>query len=186
MTFKIKATTFVIILVIVTLATGLAWGIKIEKNTADQLIKLQQQYYKAQLKLQRLKLQEAEKVLKIMNQYQCTDLIIYQAIMQTFDPPLIARVIAKESEFDIYAVSPKGCLGLMQLSPDKLVDWTNPQKNIRVGARYLKDQIDRFGDVYLALAAYNAGPERVVKYGGIPKIAETQEYVGWFRRSGVL
>lgn len=119
----------------------------------------------------------ALKVSTIMQMYGCDNPEIYQAIMQTFDPVLIATVIAIESEFRIDAVSPAGARGLMQLTPEKLDDWMDVSKNIQVGASYLKEQLDRFGDLDLAIAAYNAGPTTVARYRGVPPYKETIEYV---------
>ncbi len=119
----------------------------------------------------------AMKVSMIMQMYGCDNQEIFQAIMETFDPVLIATVIAIESEFRIDAVSPAGARGLMQLTPEKLDDWKNVSKNIHVGAAYLKEQLDRFGDLELAMAAYNAGPTTVAKYRGIPPYKETIQYV---------
>ncbi len=112
-----------------------------------------------------------------MKRYHCEDQEIYEAIMNTFDPVLVAVVIAIESEFKVNAVSRAGCRGLMQLSPDKLDDWQNIHKNIQIGAAYLEAQLQRFGDLELAFAAYNAGPEAVAKYQGVPPYRETINYI---------
>lgn len=109
---------------------------------------------------------------------------------ENFDPALLRAVLETESSGDQAALSPKGARGLMQLMPatarelglvvshtvdERLI----PEKNIRAGARYLKQQLEKYGgDVSKALAAYNAGPGNVDKYGGIPPFKETQEYVG--------
>jgi soluble lytic murein transglycosylase-like protein len=99
-------------------------------------------------------------------------------------PPLLKAVMAVESNFDPSAVSLKGATGLMQLMPttarDMYVDDIfDPAQNIEGGARYLRLLQDRFGnDLPIVLAAYNAGPERVLRHGGaIPPIPETQAYV---------
>lgn len=99
------------------------------------------------------------------------------------DPALIYAVIRHESAGDAQAVSPKGAKGLMQLIDStaaqyEVRDVFRPSENILAGSRYLRDLVDRFGDLKLALAAYNAGPANVTKYGGIPPFRETQEYVG--------
>ena len=98
------------------------------------------------------------------------------------DPELALKVIAAESNWDPEAVSDAGAQGLMQLMPGTakelgVEDAFDPEQNLRGGMRYLRDQLDQFGTVPLALAAYNAGPGSVQKYGGIPPYAETQNYV---------
>ncbi|MBL8555003.1 MAG: lytic transglycosylase domain-containing protein [Phenylobacterium sp.] len=95
--------------------------------------------------------------------------------------PLMRAVAWQESRFNNSAVSPKGAMGVMQLLPRTASDLgVNPSDlrgNIDGGAAYLAQQLRRFGDVRLALAAYNAGPEAVARYGGVPPYAETQAYV---------
>ena len=97
-------------------------------------------------------------------------------------PALIEALVWQESRWRAGAVSPVGARGLAQLMPgtarDLGVDPNDPFANLEGGARYLRAQMDRFdGDVEKALAAYNAGPGRVIKSGGIPRIRETQLYV---------
>jgi len=98
------------------------------------------------------------------------------------DKALVRAVMEVESGTDPSAVSPKGAQGLMQIMPGtakelNLADPLNPESNIDAGSRYLKAQLAAFGDVRLALAAYNAGPDAVRKFGGIPPYPETQRYV---------
>jgi hypothetical protein len=119
----------------------------------------------------------ADKVTTVMRLFNCNNREIHDAIMDTFDPVLIAIMIGVESEYKINAVSPAGCRGLMQLTPDKLDDWKNVHKNIQVGSKYLQEQINHFGNLELAVAAYNAGPGSVSRYQGVPPYVETKAYV---------
>jgi hypothetical protein len=99
------------------------------------------------------------------------------------DERLIRAVLAKESGGNPLAVSPKGAMGLMQLMPETAMsmgvqDPFNPEQNLAGGVKYLKYCLNRFNqDRTLALAAYNAGPEAVQKYGGVPPYPETLQYV---------
>ncbi|WP_102223149.1 lytic transglycosylase domain-containing protein [Acidimangrovimonas sediminis] len=94
---------------------------------------------------------------------------------------LFLRLVQQESGWNHGAVSSKGARGLAQLMPataQKLgVNARDAEANLRGGARYLKMMYDRFGSWKLALAAYNAGPDAVEKYGGIPPYQETRNYV---------
>jgi soluble lytic murein transglycosylase-like protein len=97
-------------------------------------------------------------------------------------PALLEAVVWQESRWRADALSPVGARGLAQLMPGTAremgVDPDDPFANLEGGARYLRQQLDRFdGDVEKALAAYNAGPGRVIAAGGIPRIRETQLYV---------
>ena len=109
-------------------------------------------------------------------------LLIEQAArIHRLDPTLLKAVAWQESRGRMRAVSPRGALGVMQLMPATAselgVDPRVMTDNIRGGAIYLRRQLDRFGTVPLALAAYNAGPGAVLRYGGIPPYRETQSYV---------
>lgn len=111
------------------------------------------------------------------------DTIAAAADRHGLDRALLAAVAKVESNFDPYALSPKGACGMLQLIPAtarrfgvrKLFD---PVQNIEGGARYLRWLLDRFsGDVQLALAGYNAGEGAVDRHGGVPPYRETQRYV---------
>ncbi len=99
------------------------------------------------------------------------------------NPCLVKAVIHAESGYNPNAVSSKGASGLMQLMPStakslKVADRFNPKDNVEGGVKYLRFLLDTFrGDVSLAVAAYNAGLNKVAKYGGIPPYNETRTYV---------
>ncbi len=99
------------------------------------------------------------------------------------DAALIKAIVANESGFNPNATSSTNARGLMQLEPATaaglgVVDSYDPEQNILGGTRYVKALLQRFGgDVRLAVAAYNAGPGAVERYGGVPPYAETQRYV---------
>ncbi|MCS6831649.1 MAG: lytic transglycosylase domain-containing protein [Armatimonadota bacterium] len=110
------------------------------------------------------------------------ELIARVAREEGVDEALVRAVVQVESGGNPNAVSPKGAMGLMQLMPrtaeamgvDNPFD---PEQNLRGGVRLLRGLLDEFGDVRLALAAYNAGGPAVRQHGGIPPYAETQKFV---------
>ena len=117
-------------------------------------------------------------------------LIEEHASRNEVSPDLVTAVIQAESAFNPWALSPKGAMGLMQLMPATAAelgveDAYDPEENIRAGVAYLKRLLDSYdGNVELALAAYNAGPGAVKKYGGsVPPYRETRSYVAKIQRS---
>lgn len=115
------------------------------------------------------------------------DSAYYETIRQAagkygVDPKLVSAVAEVESGFQQGAVSATGAVGVMQLMPETAeslgVNPYDAAQNINGGAQYLKQMLDTFdGDVRKAVAAYNAGPEAVKEYGGVPPYSETQQYV---------
>lgn len=109
-------------------------------------------------------------------------LIAFYANKHGVEADLVKALVKAESGFNPRALSPKGAMGLTQLMPDTakalgIADPLDASQNLDGGVRYLKQQIETFGDVSLALAAYNAGPAAVRRYGGVPPYAETRGYV---------
>jgi soluble lytic murein transglycosylase-like protein len=111
------------------------------------------------------------------------DIVALKAAENSVDEKLVHAVIKAESAYNPRAISPVGAAGLMQLMPDTakrfgVVDRYDPEQNISGGTKYLRFLLDTFGDVKLAVAAYNAGENAVIKYGNkVPPYPETQNYV---------
>ena len=116
------------------------------------------------------------------------DLIRQNARAYRLEEALVKAVIKAESNYNPQSRSNKGAQGLMQLIPEtarlmKVNDPFNPAENIRGGSNYLRLMLDQFnGNLDLALAAYNAGPNAVQRHGGIPPYTETRQYVERVRR----
>lgn len=117
------------------------------------------------------------------NREMLAPLISEVAERYNLDPLLLHAVIHAESAYNTEAVSGKGAVGLMQLMPDTAArygvrDRADPVENVYGGARYLSDLIGMFNDVSLAVAAYNAGENNIIKYGNrVPPFPETQDYL---------
>ena len=108
--------------------------------------------------------------------------IARHAAGRALDERLVQALVQVESGYNVKALSNKGAMGLMQLMPGtardlKVADPWDFDQNLAGGTTYLRQMLDRFGDLQLALAAYNAGPEAVTRYAGIPPYKETREYV---------
>jgi soluble lytic murein transglycosylase-like protein len=105
------------------------------------------------------------------------------------DPALVHVIIEAESNYDVFAISDKGAMGLMQLMPATARQYGvnnvfDPAQNIEGGVRYLKDLVKLYdGQTKLVLAAYNAGQEAVKKYKGVPPYAETKAYIAEIMRN---
>lgn len=118
-----------------------------------------------------------------VNSGQINAIIKEAAATYHIDEKLISSVIRAESNFNNDSISHAGAKGLMQLMPETarelgVQDVFNPRDNIFGGTKYLRQMLERYdGDPVLALAAYNAGPGNVDKYGGVPPFKETQNYV---------
>jgi soluble lytic murein transglycosylase-like protein len=116
------------------------------------------------------------------------ELVEAAAARYNVDADLITSVIAVESNFDPKAVSRKKARGLMQLLPETAArlgvrNIEDPQENIDAGTRYLRELLQKYNNnLVLALAAYNAGPERIQQYGRVPPFAETISYVRQVKR----
>jgi soluble lytic murein transglycosylase-like protein len=112
-----------------------------------------------------------------------SELIKSACLRHGVDPALVNALVKVESDFNPFALSKKGAMGLMQLMPQTAVNWSvkntySPHENVDGGVRYLRYLLDRYeGNLTLALAAYNAGETAVQKWGTIPPFPETQQYV---------
>jgi len=118
----------------------------------------------------------------LSSENQIDRLITRAAAQYQVDPALVKAVVAAESNFDANAVSSAGAIGLMQLMPATAEEMGvhspfKPSENIHGGVRYLRSMLDRYQDISYALAAYNAGPEAVDRFGSIPPYPETEAYV---------
>jgi len=131
----------------------------------------------------KLYLKERKKGKTSFQSFEHFDKIVEEvASRHGIDPFLIKAIIKAESMYNPRAVSPKGAMGLMQLMPETskilgVQDPFDPYQNVEGGVRYLKYLIEKFGDLSLALAAYNAGPQIVEQTRSIPPYPETQTYV---------
>ena len=143
------------------------------------------QQYSNSTRLQppRAEIKDATRVLPYVGRYNGPYLAEARSIALRYGIPqdLFLRLIQQESGWNPKALSHKGAIGLGQLMPATAavlgVDPHNPSQNLEGAGRYLSQQYRRFGSWRLALAAYNAGPEAVARYSGVPPYKETQNYV---------
>lgn len=166
-------------------AEGLAIGTKTKKNLFSSQLKVLDtraaSQYKSSVRLQPKRKEGS--ILPFFGKYRGPYLAIARtaARKQGIPEDLFLRLVQQESGWNVRAKSHKGATGLAQLMPSTAkalgVDINDPTKNLEGGARYLKMQYNRFGSWRLALAAYNAGPEAVEKYNGVPPYKETKNYV---------
>jgi hypothetical protein len=146
-------------------------GVSVKANVSEANVKQSDRNYKV-IRMKRN-----------WNDERWRDCIIRIATEYQVDPHLITAIIHSESNFNHQAISPKGALGLMQVMPQTgerfgFKELFDPENNIRAGTAYLKWLLVRFeDDVTLALAAYNAGENAVLRYRGVPPYKETQNYV---------
>ena len=124
--------------------------------------------------------------LKSLRMHYIENYLEEAAAAERLEPALLRAIIQVESHFNHKAVSPVGARGLMQIMPETAesvgnvaaLDKHNPRANIMAGAHYLRGLINKFrGNLKLAIAAYNAGPNAVLKYNGMPPYTETRLYV---------
>jgi soluble lytic murein transglycosylase-like protein len=118
---------------------------------------------------------------KVTAPLRIDEVIVRHARLQGIDPLIVEIIIGHESAFNAQATSKVGACGLMQLMPETaaalgVTDITDPEQNIAAGCRYFAEQYRRYGNLHLALAAYNAGPTTVDTFGGVPPYEETLNY----------
>ncbi|MEG6585882.1 lytic transglycosylase domain-containing protein [Dendrosporobacter sp. 1207_IL3150] len=127
---------------------------------------------------------EAKQLISKSKPSEIIDLLRKSAKKHGVDPKLVNAIAENESGYNQNVVSSAGAVGVMQLMPDTasylgVTNIHDASANIDGGVKYLKELLGTFnGDVVKAVAAYNAGPQTVIKYNGIPPYAETQNYVG--------
>jgi len=127
---------------------------------------------------------QAQRAATSSNYYEDVDRLVQEVAGRfQLDPRLVHAIIQAESDYNPLAVSPRGALGLMQLIPATarrfgVADPFDPKQNIEGGVSYLKYLLDLFGgNLSLSLAAYNAGENSVLRWGGVPSFSETKAYV---------
>jgi hypothetical protein len=173
---------FVFWSVIVLLICSFMTGIFISYSTVKTELAWKQYIYESREETKKEYISNGVRF--IMNAYKCDSLIIYNTVMETFNPILMTALIAQESRFNPNAISPVGALGLCQIMPynlEKGSNWKDPRTNILRAEKLFKEHLKSCGgNEVLALASYNAGLGRVIKAGWkVPdtKNNETKLYV---------
>lgn len=161
---------------------GMEFAAKLQQEMDKNVVSAAGKAHAVQSAQSATAVQQAEKPRSDVSNPELSRTIHAAAAKYAVDPKLISAVAEVESGGNQSAVSPAGAVGVMQLMPETAAGLgVNPydmKSNVEGGAKYLREMLDTFdGDVKKAVAAYNAGPNAVKAYGGVPPYAETQNYV---------
>ena len=161
---------------------GMEFAAKLQQEMDKNVVSAAGKAHSVQSAQSATAVQQAEKSRSDVSNPELSRTIHAAAAKYAVDPKLISAVAEVESGGNQSAVSPAGAVGVMQLMPETAAGLgVNPydmKSNVEGGAKYLREMLDTFdGDVKKAVAAYNAGPNAVKAYGGVPPYAETQNYV---------
>ena len=161
---------------------GMEFAAKLQQEMDKNVVSAAGKAHAVQSAQSAIAVQQAEKSRSDVSNPELSRTIHAAAAKYAVDPKLISAVAEVESGGNQSAVSPAGAVGVMQLMPETAAGLgVNPydmKSNVEGGAKYLREMLDTFdGDVKKAVAAYNAGPNAVKAYGGVPPYAETQNYV---------
>ena len=161
---------------------GMEFAAKLQQEMDKNVVSAAGKAHAVQSAQSATAVQQAEKSRSDVSNPELSRTIHAAAAKYAVDPKLISAVAEVESGGNQSAVSPAGAVGIMQLMPETAAGLgVNPydmKSNVEGGAKYLREMLDTFdGDVKKAVAAYNAGPNAVKAYGGVPPYAETQNYV---------
>ena len=161
---------------------GMEFAAKLQQEMDKNVVSAAGKAHAVQSAQSATAVQQAEKSRSDVSNPELSRTIHAAAAKYAIDPKLISAVAEVESGGNQSAVSPAGAVGVMQLMPETAAGLgVNPydmKSNVEGGAKYLREMLDTFdGDVKKAVAAYNAGPNAVKAYGGVPPYAETQNYV---------
>ncbi|WP_025183292.1 lytic transglycosylase domain-containing protein [Leptospira kirschneri] len=148
-----------------------------KKQTFDSILKAEQEKSISDLEKEKSFSKDLKNI-----EPSLAKIIRQESEKNNLDPRLVQSVIKAESDFKTDAVSPKGAIGLMQLMPSTanllgVEDPFDPAENVAGGTKFLSDLLNKYKNLDHALAAYNAGPNAVDRYAGIPPYKETRNYV---------